>query len=44
MWYGFKGLSKKNTLINALGVKYKKCKIINLKLENDLMLNRGIKF
>lgn len=44
VWYGFKGLSKKNTLINALGVKHKNCKIVNLKFKNDLMPNSGIKF
>ncbi len=34
VWYGFKGLSKNNTIVNALGKLHKNCKMLSLNLNN----------
>lgn len=34
VWYGFKGLSKNNTIVNALGKLHRNCKMLSLKLKN----------
>ena len=34
VWYGFKGLSKNNTIVNALGILHRNCKMLSLNLNN----------
>ena len=42
--YGFKGLNKKNILINALEKKHKKCKLNKLEKNNKIIPIIGRKF
>ncbi len=44
VWYGFKGMNKKNILINALEKKHKKCKLSKLEKNNKIIPISGNKF